>query len=208
VQENRRRAFKALDRPIESLYDVWQVHSADVVRAEAPRPTQSPHRKADAILTDRPEITLVMRFADCVPVLLVDPLHRAIGLVHAGWQGTVKRTARAAVSAMQAQYGTRPQDLLAAIGPSVAAHHYEVGPEVVDQVGAAFGQQASALLPSHKGKVQFDLWAANRLVLEEAGVRHIEVAGLCTACDLENWYSHRAEKGRTGRFGAILALAY
>jgi hypothetical protein len=184
------------------------VHSADVVRAEAPRLPQSPHQKADAILTDRPEITLLMRFADCVPVLLVDPFHRAIGLIHAGWQGTVKRTAQAAVSAMQSQYGTRPQDLLAAIGPSIAAHHYEVGPEVMGQVRATFGERAGPLLPSNNGKVQFDLWAANRLVLEDAGVQRIEVAGLCTACDLENWYSHRAENGRTGRFGAIITLSH
>lgn len=207
VAENRQRAFRAAGRRLESLFDVWQVHSAEVVRADAPRPLRSPHQKADAILTDRPEVTLFMRFADCVPVLLVDPARRAVGLVHAGWQGTVKGIVQAAVQTMRAQYGSRPGDLLAAIGPSIAAHHYEVGPEVAGQVRAAFGVEAGALLPSRDGAVQFDLWAANRLILEAEGVRNIETAGLCTACDLGRWYSHRAEGGRTGRFGVLLGLS-
>lgn len=206
VAENRRRAFAAAGRTVESLYDVWQVHGTDVVRADSPRPLQTPHARADAILTDRPEVTLLMRFADCVPVFLYDPRHKAAGLVHAGWQGTVRRTALAAVRALQAEYGSRPGDLLAGIGPSIAAHHYPIGQEVADQVRAAFGQDASALLPAQDGTVQFDLWAANRLVLEQAGVRRIEIAGWCTACHLQDWFSHREEGGRTGRFGALLAL--
>lgn len=204
VAENRDRAFRALGRPVESLYDVWQVHSADVVCTQAPRPLDTPHLKADAILTDQPEVTLLMRFADCVPVLLYDPIRRVAGIAHAGWLGTVRRTALAAVRAMHDQYGSQPEDLLAGIGPSIGAHHYEVGPEVAEQVRAAFGQDANALLPARNGAVQFDLWAANHLVLEEAGVRQVEVAGLCTACDLSSWYSHRAERGRTGRFGALI----
>lgn len=204
VVENRERAFQALGRPVDSLYDVWQVHSADVVCAEVPRPLTTPHLKADAILTDRPQVTLFMRFADCVPVLLYDPVRRAAGIAHAGWMGTVRRTAAAAVQAMTAQYGSQPGDLLAGIGPSIGAHHYEIGPEVAEQVRTAFGQDAGVVLPARNGAVQFDLWAANRLVLEQAGVRHIEISGLCTACDLSAWYSHRAEKGRTGRFGALI----
>lgn len=206
VAENRRRAFYAVGRSVETLYDVWQVHSADVVRADSPRPAHVPHLKADAILTDRPEVTLFMRFADCVPILLYDPGHRAVGLLHAGWKGTVSCTARAAVQAMRDQWGTRPGEILAAIGPSIGAHHYPVGPEVITQVQETFGQDAEGLLPARDGAVQFDLWAANRLVLEGSGVRHIEIAGICTACDLSNWYSHRAEHGRTGRFGALIAL--
>lgn len=207
VSENRRRSFAALGRGLDSLYDVWQVHSADVVIADAPR-HGAQHRRADAILTDRPEVTLYMRFADCVPVLLVDPVRNAVGLVHAGWQGTVKKVAAVAVTAMQERYGSRPETLLAAIGPSIGPHHYPVGEEVVAQVRHAFGEQAPALLESahdHSG-VQFDLWSANRLVLEQAGVQQIEVSAICTACHLEDWYSHRGEYGRTGRFGALIAV--
>jgi hypothetical protein len=211
VQENRRRSFRALNRPFESLYDVWQVHGREVVCAEAPRPADEPHRKADAILTDRAGVTLFMRFADCVPVLLFDPIRRAVGLAHAGWLGTVQRTAAAAVQVMQQRYASRPENILAGIGPSIGRHHYEVGPEVVAQVRQSFGEWADQLLFAANGTggpsgVQFDLWAANRLVLEQAGVRNIEVAGICTACQMEDWYSHRGEKGRTGRFGALIGL--
>lgn len=207
VAENRRRSFAALGRSLDSLYDVWQVHSSDVVIAEAPR-NGAQHHRADAILTDRPEVTLYMRFADCVPVLLVDPEHHAVGLVHAGWQGTVKKVAAAAVSAMQARYASRPETLLAGIGPSIGPHHYPVGEEVAAQVRVAFGEQAHTLLEAanNQSGVQFDLWSANRLVLEQAGVQQIEISQICTACHPEDWYSHRGEHGRTGRFGALIAL--
>jgi hypothetical protein len=206
VAENRQRAFRSLGRSLASLYDVWQVHSSVVVRADAPRPLETPHLKADAIITNRPGVTLFMRFADCVPIFLADPVRRAVGIVHSGWLGTVRQVVAACVAGMQAEYGCRPEDIQAGIGPSIAAHHYPVGSEVVEQVEAAFGSNAHALLPAQDGEVQFDLWAANRLVLESSGVKHIEIAGICTACDLENWYSHRGERGKTGRFGAMIGL--
>lgn len=218
VAENRQRALQALGRRDDSVYDVWQVHGVEAAVATAPRPQHTPHLKADIILTDRPQVTLLMRFADCVPILLYDPVRRAVGLAHAGWQGTVQHVGAQAVAAMQRAYGSRPADLLAAIGPAIGAHHYAVGPEVIERVRAAFNGFVSekgawqGLLhtqPCGEGKpseVQFDLWAANRLVLEQAGVQHIEMAQICTACRLEEWYSHRAEQGRTGRFGAVIAL--
>jgi len=186
------------------------VHSADVVYTDQPRPVHAPHLKADAILTDRPGVGLFMRFADCVPILLYDPRRHAVGLVHAGWKGTVQRVAAAAVVAMQDRMNSRPADLMAAIGPSIGPHHYVVGPDVIARVRQAFGQDASKLLQNvdREGAVgvQFDLWSANRLVLEDAGVQQIEVAGICTACHLEDWYSHRGEHGMTGRFGVLLGL--
>jgi hypothetical protein len=210
VLENRHRALAALGVELDSLYDVWQVHSANVVYTDRPRPLDVPHLKADAILTDRPGITLFMRFADCVPILLYDPRHRAIGLVHAGWKGTVERVATAAIESMQDRIGSRPADLIAAIGPSIGPHHYEVGPEVITQVKLVFGSQASQLLHTIQGRetegVQFDLWNANRLVLEGAGVHQIEIAEICTACHTEDWYSHRGEHGNTGRFGVLLGI--
>ncbi|HPO58821.1 MAG TPA: laccase domain-containing protein, partial [Anaerolineaceae bacterium] len=103
-------------------------------------------------------------------------------------------------------YGSRPGDLLAGIGPSIGPDHYEVGPDVVARVRSSFNGDANQLLCSREGRVYFDLWAANRLTLEKAGVKNIETAGLCTACDTTHWFSHRAEKGKTGRFGAAIAL--
>ncbi|MEJ5239934.1 MAG: peptidoglycan editing factor PgeF [Anaerolineales bacterium] len=206
VRENRLRALEALGRSPDSVFDAWQVHGTGVFRADAPRPADMPHPKADILLTDRPQVTLLMRFADCVPIFLVDRRHGAIALIHAGWKGTVEGAARVAVQAMQAHYGTRPQDVLAGIGPSIGPDHYEVGADVIEQVRKNFGREADRLLIPHNGSIHFDLWEANRLLLESVGVEQIEIAGLCTACDLEHWYSHRAEKGRTGRFGAIFAI--
>jgi len=206
VRNNRILAFNALGRDPESMCDVWQVHSVDVVCAEKPRPRDVPHTKADAILTDNPEVTLFMRFADCVPILLYDPVQRVVGVVHAGWQGTVRKIPSVVVEAMVERYQCQPKDIQAGIGPSIAAHHYEVGTEVVEQVSKAFGEDAERLLPAQDGAVQFDLWRANQLLLEQAGVRDIQISGICTACHLEDWYSHRAEKGQTGRFGALIGL--
>jgi polyphenol oxidase len=214
VAQNRVRAFRALDRQPESIYDVWQVHSSEVVCTDTPRLPHQAHKKADAILTDTPEVTLFMRFADCVPILLADPARGVVGLVHAGWKGTTGQIAAAAVQRMQSHYGSNPADLLAGIGPSIGAHHYPVGQEVVDEVVYTFGSQADKFLsqsedgPSSngEGQMKFDLWAANRTILEQCGVGSIEVAGICTACHLDDWYSHRAEQGQTGRFGAIIGL--
>jgi YfiH family protein len=206
VQRNRVRSFDALGRRLESMFDVWQVHSADAVFADAPRSTDVEYKKADIIFTDRPEVTLYMRFADCVPILLHDPRKRVVGIAHAGWLGTVRCAADAAIRAMEEHYGSRPGDIQAAIGPSIGPDHYEVGPDVIAQVEQSFGGDAASLGQKHSTSTHLDLWQANRLQLERAGVQQIEVAGICTACHLEDWYSHRAEKGRTGRFGALIAL--
>jgi len=210
VRENRFRAFRAVGRDPDSLFDVWQVHSADVVLATAPHPRRNnpPEFQADVIITDHPAVTLFMRFADCTPILLYDPQKRAVGIVHAGWLGTVRRAAGEAVKSMQAAFGSRPSDILAAIGPSIGPDHYEVGPDVEEYVRAAFGKEAASLLHRHYGpKAHFDLWQANRLTLQQAGVEQVEIAGLCTFCHSDDWFSHRGQKGKTGRFGALIALA-
>src|SRR5688572_12626621 len=172
VLENRLRSFRALRRDPYSIFDVWQVHSADVVIAEAPHFSRPPEFKADAILTDKPDVTLFMRFADCVPILLHDPKKNVVGIVHAGWQGTVKKILRETLKAMQVTYGSKPADVLAAIGPSIGPDHYEIGPDVIERVRAGFNGDSDTLLRAHDGRVHFDLWAANRLTLEQSGVGH------------------------------------
>ena len=206
VKENRRLAFTAMGRDPLSLYDAWLVHGTDVAIAEAPRAATEKHQQADIILTDKPEITLLMRFADCVPVLLHDPVRKVVGIAHAGWPGTVKGTVRRAVEVMKAHYGCEAGDIRAGIGPSIGPDHYEIGVDVEARVKESFGGDAGNLLTWRDGRLYFDLWKANRLLLENAGVRHIELSGICTACHNADWYSHRAEKGRTGRFGAMMAL--
>jgi polyphenol oxidase len=211
VAENRKRSFAALNCEVKTIYDVWQVHSSEVVCTRSPRGVGDPHQKADAILTNTRGVTLFMRFADCVPILLYDSVHKVIGIVHAGWKGVVKRTVSAAIEEMKNTYASSPGDILAAIGPSIATHHYPVGREVEEGIRSTFGVEADQLLFSVNGDqpestTHLDLWAANCVLLEKAGVREIEVASICTACHLEDWYSHRAEQGKTGRFGVLIKL--
>jgi polyphenol oxidase len=206
VRENHRRALAALGRDPASAHDTWLVHGTEVVIANTPRQADAPPVKADILLTDRSEVTLLMRFADCTPILLFDPVRRVIGFAHGGWQGTIRKVAQVAVEAMQAYYGSKPEDICAVIGPAICVEHYPVGAEVVEQAHAAFGEAADELFERGNGQAHFDLWKANRYVLELAGVRNIEISGICTASDTQQWFSHRAEHGQTGRFGAFMAL--
>lgn len=206
VRENRRRALQTADRTFDSVFDVWQVHGNTVACASSPFRPGDDMVKADAMLTDQPGLTLFMRFADCVPILFHDPVKKVIGIAHAGWLGTVRGVAQSTLQTMRERYGSRAENVLAAIGPSIAAHHYQVGREVVAQVIARFGDQASSFLIESNGAVYFDLWKANQAELEACGVRQIECANLCTACSPSEWYSHRGDKGRTGRFGALISL--
>ncbi len=205
VAENKRLALQALGRQTESVFDVWQIHSNRVVQARAPRGPRAP-LQADALISDQPDVTLLMRFADCVPILLFDPAHAAIGMVHTGWLGTVRKAASQAIARMQAAFGSCPAEILAGIGPSIGPDHYPVGPEVVQQVRQAFGAEADQHLVPRNGEMCFDLWSANSSLLRGMGVESIELAGVCTACHPEDWYSHRGDRGRTGRIGAAMSL--
>jgi YfiH family protein len=206
VRENRIRSFSVVGRRLESMFDVWQVHSADLVAAEAPRNPEGGYQKADIIFTDRPEVTLFMRFADCVPIFLYDQSRGVVGLVHAGWLGTVRGAVSEAIHGMTKCYGSKPADILSAIGPSIGVDHYEIGQDVQTQIEQVFGSDARQLMQKRGENTYLDLWETNRIQLLQSGVEQIEVAGLCTACNLHDWFSHRAEKGKTGRFGALIAL--
>ncbi|HMD82590.1 MAG TPA: polyphenol oxidase family protein, partial [Anaerolineales bacterium] len=155
---------------------------------------------------DTHEVTLFMRFADCVPILLHDARKGVVGLAHAGWRGTLNDVASATVNAMRKHYDSNPADITAGIGPSIGPDHYQIGADVILQVMQRYGDESELLLKSHNGKIHFDLWMANHLMLERAGVGKIENAEICTACHTADWFSHRAEKGRTGRFGALISL--
>lgn len=206
VRENRKRVFSAINIAPESVYEVWQVHSAEVVIASQPKPPQSEHKKADVILTNNQQVNLLMRFADCVPIFLFDPIHKAIGIVHAGWRGTVSKAAQAAVVAMQTTFGSSPDKIIACIGPSICQKHYQVGEEVVNAVRDTFGHESNHFLRFTDQVWKLDLWNANQHILEDSGVKCIETSRICTACEVQDWYSHRAENGSTGRFGAMIGL--
>jgi len=207
VRENRLRSFNALGCNPESMFDVWLVHGTDVAYAESPVPVSDDVQRVDIVLTDKPELTLFMRYADCVPILVHDPVKQVIGISHAGWMGTVKDVAGVTIKSMCERYGTNPSDVVACIGPSIGPDHYEVGDDVIQQVTKLFGEESDLLLHPYGERIHFDLWKANQLLLQRAGVNKIEIAGVCTACHTEDWFSHRAEKGKTGRFGALITLA-
>lgn len=206
VEENRKLAFQIVGRNPESMYDVWQVHSDKVVCADNPRLVGVDYLRADAILTDNPGVTIFMRFADCVPVFLFDPNNRVVGLVHAGWRGTVKKIVKSAVQSMIQLYGCNTKDIRAGIGPSISAPRYLVGPEVEKSIREAFGVDSKRILNYGNRQVRLDLWEANRILLEEEGLVEIEISGICTASNLDEWFSYRGESQRTGRFGALIGL--
>lgn len=210
VRTNLSKAFRAVERELESRYEVWQVHSSVVVFANRPRKSEESLQQADAIVTDQPDVTLLMRFADCVPLLYYDPKKNIVGIAHAGWRGTVNGIAGEVIEAMQARYNSRPQDVIVAIGPSIGPDHYEVGVDVISQVRARFKARSRDLLKPVEnevdGKAYLDLWRANELILQDAGVKMVINAKVCTMCHTDEWYSHRGEAGRTGRFGVMVAL--
>ncbi len=205
VEENLSRACVALGLRREDLVSPNQRHTANVRRVGAgDRGRVWPN--TDTLITNEPGVPLLLRYADCTPILIYDPARRAMALVHSGWRGTVQAAARAASEALTAEFGSRPADMVAAIGPSIGPCCYEVGEEVTDAVRAAFAQPEGLLPKPNGGRHHFDLWAANRRWLREAGIGRVEVAELCTACRTDEFYSYRAEKGKTGHFGALMML--
>ncbi len=206
VIENRKRIFDFLNRPVETVFDVWQVHGNDVINTERARPAGEKHQPADGIVTNCRDVTLLMRFADCVPILFFDPVQKAIGLAHAGWQGTIKRVTQKTIQLMQKEFGSNAVDIIAGIGPSIGKDHYEVGKNVVDQVRENLSEMSKDVIHVQNGKTYFDLWQANRLLLEQMGVNKIEIAGICTACKVDDWYSYRVEGRISGRFGVLIGL--
>lgn len=220
VKRNRARAASIVGAAPAWLTFGRQVHGARVaVVGNAQR--GSVFDDTDALVTNASLVPLVILTADCAAIFFFDPVHRAVGIAHAGWRGTVGRVASRTVEIMQDAFGTRPQDLVAGIGPSIGPCCYEVGSEVIDAVAGAFPDHADELLVEpdmasagsfrasvNEDKKHFDLWRANEIVLREAGVgeERVETSRLCTSCRTDLFYSHRAEKGNTGRFGGIVML--
>ena len=203
VRENQHRAFQAIGLPLASMARACQVHGNRTVPVYGQ--SYNPTKKADALITATPGVALFMSFADCVPILLYDPVQHVIGIAHAGWRGTVSGICQDVVTKMGLYFHCHPTDILAAIGPSISAKNYPVGAEVADAVMRAFPEQ-NELLPVHNGKAHFDLWDANVNALRRCGVKTIQLSQLCTASCTDQYFSHRAEAGNTGRFGTVIAL--
>jgi YfiH family protein len=198
VDENLRRIATEMGARREDLFAAYQVHGRAVTLVDegvGPRP------KCDVLITSSPAKTLMLRYADCAPVLLADTRRPAVGVVHAGWRGSAVRAAEAAVTAMKEAFGSKPADLVAGIGPAIGPCCYQVG----DDVMTAFADR-----PELFSDGRLDLWQANQHALVEAGVpaEQIEVAAVCTQCHADQFFSHRANGGRpAGRFAAVIRLA-
>ncbi len=205
VAENRSRMYRRLGLDAGQVITAGQVHGSRVAVATA-RDAGQVVPKTDGLITAMPGVALLLRFADCQPILLYDPQRHALGLVHAGWRGVALGIARRAVEAMEDAFGTRPRDLVAGLGPAIGPGCYTVGQEVAAAMGYALPNWSQVLTPTGENQWQFDLPAANAQLLAAAGVEHVEQSEICTACHTDEFFSHRGEGGTTGRFGVIACL--
>jgi YfiH family protein len=204
VEENHRRVFSVLGLERRQTVSPYQVHSANV-RLVGRGHTGTVQPDTDGLLTTTPGVAILFRFADCVPLLMFDPVHRAVGLIHAGWRGAARGVVSSAVEAFVRQVDSRPGDLWAGIGPAIGPCCYEVGPEVAQAVAQACPDQAQ-VIHQRNGTRYLDLPGAVQAQLNAAGVHQVDLSGICTACHNDEWFSHRAEHGRTGRFGTFVML--
>lgn len=215
VMENYRRMAEALEVDMDRMVLSWQTHTTNVRRIEAAdagkgMKKERDYQDVDGLITNVAGITLVTFYADCVPLYLLDPVNRAIGLSHSGWRGTVNRMGKATVEAMRREYGTKPEDVIACIGPSICQDCFEVGEEVVQEFRKAFDKRNWAELSYKKGsgKHQLNLWRANQIVFEETGVRreNIHTTDICTHCNPKLLFSHRTAGNERGNLAAFLSL--
>ena len=181
------------------------------LRQDGTLPAEEPFADVDGLITDEPGVILTTFYADCVPLFFIDPVRRAAGLSHSGWRGTVSQIGAVTVREMERCFGSRPADLLAAIGPSICRDCYEVSEEVADAFREIFTarEMAEICTPGNRpGKYQLDLWQANRLILIRSGIpgEHISMPGLCTCCNPSLLFSHRASHGRRGNLAGFLGL--
>lgn len=214
VHENFKRVGAVFGKGEEDFVLTCQEHHTNVRRVsreDAGAGVTKPllWTDVDGLITDEPGIILGTFFADCVPLMFVDPVHRAIGASHSGWRGTAARMGAVTLKRMHEEFGTEPEDVLCAIGPSICREHYEVSDEVADCFRKEFPAHVQEILEDkHNGHAQLNLWEACRITLLEAGVlpRNIFVTDICTCCNPELLFSHRASRGRRGNFGGFIMI--
>lgn len=216
VMENYGRMAKALGTEPENIVTSDQTHTTNVRKVTAQdagcgitRPR--PYKDVDGMITDVPGLVLATFYADCVPLYFVDPVRRVIGLSHSGWRGTVNKMGKVTAEAMTREYGSRPEDMITAIGPSICQDCYEVSEDVAEAFSKAFPGEnilKKGRVSREGQKYQLDLWKSNQRVLLEAGIKkeHISLPGICTCCNPNFLFSHRASNGKRGNLGAFLQI--
>ena len=215
VLQNRAMLSQVLGIEPETLTIAEQVHQAEVAVVKSPDrgkgAVTEDHaiKGVDAMVTNAANTPLMMMIADCAAVSIYDPANAAVGLAHAGWRGTLGRIVERTIATMTETFGSDPHDLIAGISPSIGKAHYEVGEDVFTEFKKEFGSEAAEYIQEDMdGTCYLDLWGFNEAQLRRAGVPlgQIQVAGQCTACHGDRFYSHRHEGGDTGRFGALIML--
>jgi len=207
VMKNRALLAVSLGIDVGALKTVNQVHGTDVCMVDGSGATR-PEAGCDAIITNTPGAAISILTADCVPILIYDPVTRCAASVHAGWAGTVKCITANAVRRMVAEFGASPKDIKAAVGPSIGPCCYEVDEKVVAPLRAEFSDCSGLAEAVSPGHWHLDLWETNRRTLVKAGVlpSNITVMGLCTACNEDKFFSHRKSGGKAGRMMGIVIL--
>lgn len=215
VSENYRRIAQAIGVRVEQMVASHQTHTTNMRRVEREDAGKGVVREkdytdVDGLVTNVPGICLVTFYADCVPLFFVDPVRRVIASSHSGWRGTAGRMGKVTIETMQREYGCRPEDIFAAVGPSICQDCYEVSEDVIDRFRSEFAEEEWPDLFYEKpnGKYQLNLWRANERILLDAGILpgHLAVNNLCTCCNPELLFSHRASRGKRGNLAAFLAL--
>lgn len=214
VLENYRRVAETFGKTVNDFVCTDQTHTTNVLQVGKEAcgygvTKERPYTDVDGLITNEPGVILSTFYADCVPLYFVDPVHKAIGLSHSGWRGTVGRMGLKTLEAMAEAYGTKPEDVYAAVGPSICQDCYEISEDVAEHFYQEFqGHGDEILIKKGNGKYQLDLWKTNEIVLLEAGIKkeHLAVTNVCTCCNSEVLFSHRASHGKRGNLAAFLML--
>jgi YfiH family protein len=214
VRENRRRFAASAGFDETKIVCAEQVHGNRIAYVDERNAGAGFERRetaisdVDGLITDHPGLALWLGFADCVPILVHDPVRQAIGIAHAGWRGTLAGVASRLVEALAERLGSRVSDLNVVVGPSIGPCCYAVGSEVKAAFERVRGDAEQLFSSANDASLRLNLWEANRLDLVRSGVQaeSIAVAARCTACQVDEFFSHRAQGGRAGRIAAVIAL--
>lgn len=215
VRENFKRMAEAIGVEPNSLIFAAQTHTTNVRKVTAGDKGKGilyplDYQDVDGLITNEPGICLTTFYADCVPLFFIDPVHKAIGLSHSGWRGTVGKMGQETLRRMKEEYGTDAKDVIAAVGPSICQDCYEVSEDVIDKFKEAFDEKywSELFYKKENRKFQLNLWKANEIILLEAGVQkeNIAITNVCTNCNSDMLFSHRATKGQRGSLAAFMAL--
>jgi hypothetical protein len=209
VDENYRRIGKAIGFTLEQRVFSNQIHSTDI-KIVTRKDRGQIMTGMDGLITDEPGICLVTSYADCVPLFFYDPINQVIATSHSGWKGTVGRIGKKTVEKMTEVYGSKPEEIVAAIGPSICQSCYEISEDVAEEFRKEFPTEwyDEFMIDKGNGKYQLDLWKVNEYILLDAGItrEHLDITDICTCCNPKLLFSHRASKGKRGNLAGFICL--